>query len=211
MPNSPSDNNEPVADRNSRANLKRLLNDMIQQPERRAELAEEIERIFAQEKAVMVLDMSGFSRTTMRHGIVAFLLMIHQNERLARPCIEEHGGMLVKAEADNLFCLFDTVSGAVDAAQEITRRLNAANMVLPEDRQIYVAVGIGYGRILNVADEDIFGSEVNLASKLGEDVAEMGDILLTPAAGAEMAHVKPECREERISISGMELVYYAVR
>lgn len=183
---------------------------MIQQPERRAELGEEIERIFAQEKAVMVLDMSGFSRTTMRHGIVAFLLMIHQNERLARPCIEEHGGMLVKAEADNLYCLFDTVSGAAHAALEITRRLNAANMVLPEDRQIYVAVGIGYGRIVNVANEDLFG-EVNLASKLGEDVAEMGEILLTPAAGAQMTHVKPECREERISISGMELVYYAVR
>ncbi len=35
-----SDNNEPVAQHNSRANLERLLDEIIQQPERRAEIAQ---------------------------------------------------------------------------------------------------------------------------------------------------------------------------
>ena len=37
----------------------------------------------------------------------------------------------------------------------------------------------GYGDVVRVGDEDIFGAEVNAASKLGEDEAGAGDILAT--------------------------------
>src|SRR5439155_22143180 len=113
-----SDNNEPVAQHNSRANLERLLNEMTRQPERWDEIIQSIHRIFGQEKVVVVLDLSGFSRTTQRHGIVPFLLMIHQMQLIARPCIEAEQGLVVKADADNLFCLFDTMADAVRAARE---------------------------------------------------------------------------------------------
>lgn len=205
-----SDNNEPVAHRNSRANLERLLSDMIEQPERREEITSTIETIFAQDKAVLVLDMSGFSRTTRQHGIVSFLLMIHQLKRIARPAIEAQAGLIIKAEADNLFCLFDTAADAVQAAREIVGRLTTVNVLLPEDRSLYASVGIGYGRILNVADEDLFGDEVNLASKLGEDVAERGAVLLTPNAHAQLQDASIQIREETLSISGLSLSYYVV-
>src|SRR5947209_7936997 len=136
-----SNNDESVASRNSRATLERLLTEMIEQPERLAEVTARIEEVFGQEKAVMVLDMSGFSRTTQRYGIVSFLLMIHQMQLLAEPCITEHEGLVLKAKADNLFCLFDTVEEAVRASKEITERLGAANIVLPEGRRLYVAIG----------------------------------------------------------------------
>jgi len=205
-----SDNNEPVAQRNTQANLERLLSDIIEQPERRSEIARSIETIFAQDKAVIVLDMSGFSRTTRHHGIVSFLLMIHQMKLLARPAIEGNRGLLVKAEADNLFCLFDTVSDAIGAASDIVERLNTVNVLLPEDRRLYASVGIGYGHILNVGDRDLFGDEVNLASKLGEDVAERGVVLLTANAQAQVQDASIRTREEVISISGISLVYHVV-
>lgn len=210
MTNQISDNNEPVAHRNTRANLERLLNDMIEQPEQRDEITQNIDAIFAQDKAVLVLDMSGFSRTTRQHGIVSFLLMIHQMKLLARPAIESQGGLVLKAEADNLFCLFDTADDAVQAAREIVGRLTTVNVLLPEDRRLYASVGIGYGRILNVADEDIFGDEVNLASKLGEDVAERGAVLLTSNAHAQLQDTSIQTREETLSISGLSLSYYVV-
>ena len=119
--------------------------------------------------------------------------------------------MLLKAEADNLFCLFDKVADAVRASQKITRHLSTANRLLPEDHRLYVSIGIGYGRILNIEDRDLFGDEVNLASKLGEDVAQLGDILLTGAAYAQAHETGIECREQVISISGLELPYYAVQ
>src|SRR5215475_12405110 len=195
---------------NSRQSLSRLLNDMISFPERRAEIAQNIEDTFGQCKAVLTLDMSGFSRTTQQFGIIPFLLMIHQMQLICRPCIAEHGGTVIKGEADNLFCLFDTVADAVKASQEIITRLNAVNMILPADRQLYVAIGIGYGKILNIGNEDIFGDEMNLACKLGEDIAEKGEILLTPAAKAELNGSSFALREGAISISGIHLNYYYV-
>jgi len=198
---------EPV---NSRQALHHLLNDMISFPERRSEIIQTVEDTFGQCRAVLALDMSGFSRTTQQYGIISFLLMIHQMQLICRPCVEQCGGTVIKTDADNLFCLFDTVADAVKASQEIITRLNAVNLVLPVDRQLYVAFGIGYGKILNIGNEDLFGDEVNLASKLGEDIAEKGEVLLTPAAKAELDGSGISMREGAISISGIHLSYYYI-
>jgi class 3 adenylate cyclase len=205
-----SDNSVPVSRHNSHVNLDRLLGEMVRQPEHAAEISETIDDIFGQEKAVMVLDMCGFSRTTRHHGIVSFLLMMHQMQSIARPCIEAERGLVVKAEADNLFCLFDTVTDAVRAAQEIIQRLRALDAVLPDDRRLYVSIGIGYGHLLNVEDKDLFGDEVNLACKLGEDVGARGQILLTSAAHVQLSDSPISAREEHVSISGLSLSYYSI-
>jgi len=195
---------------NSPATLERLLTEMIRYPDRREELVKTIEETFSQQKAILVLDMSGFSRTTQRLGIVSFLMMIHQMRLICRPCVEERNGKVIKAEADNLFCLFETVEDAVDAAREMIRRLDAANQVLPAENHLYAAFGIGYGNVLNVGDEDIFGDEMNVASKLGEDIARPGEILLTMAAQANVKETDIKTREEGVSISGISLFYYLV-
>jgi class 3 adenylate cyclase len=91
--------------RNSKAHLERLLQQMLERPADEAELSRELEEQFAETRAVLVLDMSGFSRTTQLRGIVAFLLMIHRMRQIVTPVIEAHGGLVIKAEADNLLCL----------------------------------------------------------------------------------------------------------
>ena len=40
-------------------------------------------------------------------------------------------------------------------------------------------MGLGYGDILKIGDADVFGAEVNAASKLGEDIAKESEILCT--------------------------------
>jgi class 3 adenylate cyclase len=200
---------EAPAALNTREHLHALLSRIIDHPELRAQISEEIERTFTQRRAVMVLDMSGFSRTTQVHGVVSFLMMIHQMRLLAVPTIEARGGVLVKAEADNLYCLFDKVDDAVAAAGEVIRQLSTVNPLLPAGRKLYASIGVGFGDILVLGDEDLFGDEVNLASKLGEDVAQGGMILLTESARAELAAaVKTD--EERASISGLTLIYHRV-
>jgi class 3 adenylate cyclase len=153
--------------------------------------------------------MSGFSRTTQVHGVVAFLMMIHQMRLLATPAITGRNGRVIKAEADNLYCLFDQVADAVAAAREIISRLATVNVLMPADRRLYASIGIGFGDILVLADEDLFGDEVNLASKLGEDVAQGGMVLLTEAARAELDPAIPST-SERVSVSGLALVYHAL-
>ena len=193
----------------TRDRLDALLSRIIDHPEDRVGISEEIERQFTQRKAVLVLDMSGFSRTTQVHGVVSFLLMIHQMRLLAAPTIATFGGTLVKAEADNLYCLFETAEQAVGAAREIMRQLSTVNVLLPSTRRLYAAIGIGYGDVLVLDGHDLFGDEVNLTSKLGEDVAQGGMILLTEAARAELPETMKTV-EERASISGLALVYHAL-
>ncbi|TAJ68549.1 MAG: adenylate/guanylate cyclase domain-containing protein [Phenylobacterium sp.] len=199
----------PSAAPNTREHLQALLSQIIDHPELRVQISDEIEQTFTQRRAVLVLDMSGFSRTTQVHGVVSFLMMIHQMRLLAVPTIEARGGVLVKAEADNLYCLFDTVDEAVGAAREIIRQLSTVNPLLPAGRKLYASIGIGFGDILVLGEEDLFGDEVNLASKLGEDVAQGGMILLTESARAELA-APVNTVEERASISGLTLVYHVV-
>ena len=198
---------EPLK-RNSQAHLDRLLQQMLDDPSREAELTREIEDHFGETRAVLVLDMSGFSRTTQLRGIVAFLLMIHRMRRIVTPVIESHRGRVVKAEADNLYCLLESVADAVAAARGLIARLDSDNLGCGDDRHIYVSIGIGWGRVLNIDEDDLFGDEVNLASKLGEDLAARSEVLLTPAAQAQAAQAGVLTREMTASISGLPLSYF---
>ena len=195
---------------NTRQELERLLGELIDRPDAQAEIAREILSVFGETRAILVLDMSGFSRATRRLGIISCLAMIHRMKRLAGPPVEANGGFIVKGEADNLFCLFDDVAGAVAAARAIVRRLDDTNPQVPEEQRLYAAIGIGFGPVLNIDREDLFGDEVNLASKLGEDIAKGGEILLTQAANAEAAATGLATREEAVSISGLSLTYFAL-
>jgi len=199
--------NDPAEPQNTLKALGVLLDAMIEHPEQQSSIAEEIERRFGQDHATLILDMSGFTRTTRTHGIVSFLLMIHQMHRIACPSIAKHGGKLIKTEADNLFCLFDTVDAALAASQDIVSRLEMVNLLMPEGRHLYASIGIGYGRILNIADKDLFGDEVNLSCKLSEDIAAQNAILLTEHAFAKLP-VRGDMAQREVSISGISLVYY---
>jgi adenylate cyclase len=168
------------------AELWRMLDARNEHPESLAEIDGEIWRRFGRTRAVMVLDMCGFSRLTMRYGITHFLAMIRRLNLIVRPIIADAGGRLVKTEADNVFATFDDVPAALAAARAIHRNLDAANTFLPEDWDLHAGIGIGYGPLLLIGEDDLFGSEMNVASKLGEDVASRGDILLSAAARARV-------------------------
>jgi class 3 adenylate cyclase len=194
--------------RTSDAHLSRILGEMLDQPEAKEELTREIYERYGETRAILVLDMSGFTRTTQLRGVVAFLLMFYRMRQIVAPIIQANGGVVVKTEADNLYCLLDTVESAITAARSLISRLEDENASKDEDQRIYVSIGIGYGCILNIAQEDIFGDEVNLASKLGEDLAERGQVLLTNAASAHMPPGIVELHEVNASISGIPLTYH---
>jgi class 3 adenylate cyclase len=184
--------------------LGNLLKERNETPERLAEIDKKIWDTFGKTCAVWVLDMSGFSRLTMKYGITHFLAMIHRLQEIALPIIVANGGTVVKTEADNIFATFNDVASAVTASRQIQTELANANKYLPEDWDLYVCIGIGYGDILMVGDNDFYGSEVNYASKLGEDIAKSGEIYLTDNAYVNLnAVVDSEPKE--IEISGLTI------
>jgi adenylate cyclase len=74
-----------------------------------------------------------------------------------------------------------------------------------------VSIGIGYGDILDLDGRELFGGEVNLASKLAEDIGEPGEILLTRAAMEAIEGLEGWWYDERRArISGLNLEYFAI-
>ena len=94
-----------MADRDE---LRRLLHERNEHPELLTEIDRAIRDRFTRTLAVLVLDMSGFSRLTHRYGVVHFLAMIQRMHDLVLPVVEapRYGGRLLKLEADNVYAVF---------------------------------------------------------------------------------------------------------
>jgi class 3 adenylate cyclase len=195
-----------------RDELRHLLSERNEHPERLQEIDRLICDRFTRTLSVLVLDMSGFSRLTHRYGICHFLGMIHRMQQLVLPVVAgpRHAGRLLKLIADNVYAVFPDAPLALDAAIEVQRKLAIANQVLPSDWDVHVSIGIGHGDVLAVGDDEIYGHEMNLASKLGEDVGEGGDILLTEAAYARLPASERTAERLETTISHLTIGYYRI-
>jgi adenylate cyclase len=188
-----------------RALLNRLLSELNQYPERVSSITAELREALERRVAMLVLDMVGFSRLTLEHGIIHYLAMIHQMVEAAIPAMIANGGRVIKQDADNIFAAFDNPTHALEAARDIFRAFEAVNTVTPLERNLHGSVGIGYGETLVIDDSDLFGSEMNLASKLGEDMAGKNDILLTASAYEALPAGRYVFAPLRFSIGEMEV------
>ena len=211
MAATPFDDDPLDLEERAEAELARLLDDRNEHPESLAAIDAEIWQRFGTKGAVLVLDMCGFSRLTMRHGITHFLAMIRRLQQIVRPVVEAAQGRILKTEADNVFATFTDVPEALAAARSILEQLAAANVFLPEDWDLHASIGIGYGPLLRIGDRDLFGSELNLASKLGEDIAGPEEILLSEAAHARMDPGALDVEELSVEVSSLTLRAFRVR
>jgi adenylate cyclase len=166
---------------------------------------------YGAEFAVFVLDMSGFSMLTRKYGIVHYLSMVRRMQLTTEPIVKSYGGRMLKYEADNCFAVFPEPLAAVNAAIAMQHAFRAENLLTSDDLDIHIACGIDYGKLLIIGHEDCFGDPVNRASKMGEDVAAAGEILITKEA---MEMIPTEAgilsREISISISGVNIPAYAI-
>jgi class 3 adenylate cyclase len=136
-------------------------------------------------RAIVFTDTADFTLRTARDGILHFLMVFESIAEEAARVVKKTGGELVKAEGDSLLIRYDDINVACRGVVELEAALQRLNKGRPENEQLHFSYGLGYGDVLDL-DEDMFGLEVNLASKLGEDLAEPGEALLTPAAAAAL-------------------------
>jgi adenylate cyclase len=170
----------------------------------REALEKEVWRDFGVKMAILALDMSQFSVSVRRSGIVAYLQLIRRMRVLTAPLVAAAGGSVIKYEADNMLAMFPDAPQAVGAAIAIGREF-------ARDRRIRAGIGIDFGDFLRIPEHDCFGDPVNIAYKLGEDVAQPGEILLSAAARERLGSGTPYAvRERRASLSGLELQIYCV-
>ena len=178
----------------------------------RRKIEAEIWKDYGLERAVLVVDMSGFSELTQRHGIVHYLSMVRRMQLTALPIIESHGGRVIKFEADNCFAIFSDSLAAIRSAIALNLAFGASNLLTPDELDIKISAGIDHGDILVIDEADFYGNPVNRASKLGEDVAGPGEILVTKEA---IDRVPPDAEIEhepiRLTISGIEIEGHSIR
>ena len=117
-------------------------------------------------------DMAGFTRLTRERGILYFLCQFRRAAHAAESIIARHRALFSKTAADNIIATFESVRDAMAAASEF------ATLHFDEARP---CVGVGYGKILQLED-DVFGDEINVTYKLGEDLAQVGEVLVTDSA-----------------------------
>ena len=137
------------------------------------------------ERAILSMDMTGFTATAMQKGELESFLRIMDAQRVAIPVMQEFGAGLVRCFADDIVALFDDVHAAVDAAFETHRRIEVFNeSPLATDHPTQCCAGIGYGRVFAIGPNLAQGDEMNRASKLGEDIARYNETLITERAYA---------------------------
>ncbi len=152
--------------------------------------------LFGESWAILFTDLSGFSRQVAAFGIIHFLQIIYEQKRLLLPVAARNDGILIKVEADSLLLIFKRASSALRCAIEMQRVCQEYSVSRPPEEALLLCIGIGFGRILRIGDIDVFGQEVNAASKLGEDTAKANEILVTAAVRAAADDVKDVRYEE---------------
>lgn len=171
---------------------------------------DELWQRYGETVAVLVLDSTGFTRVSQSHGILHFLSRVMQLRELCIPLLAEHQCKRHHFEADNMYAAFDSVDECLRAALALHRAVFESKLQLTDSERYRVSIGIGFGKLLySQTLEGYFGDEMNIACKLGEDIADGDETLLSEAAFAAANPTLVDGFESREStISGVRLPHY---
>jgi class 3 adenylate cyclase len=127
--------------------------------------------------AILAADVAGYSRLigADEEGTLE-RLKAHRRE-LMDPKIGEHRGRIVKTTGDGALAEFPSVVDAVRCAAEVQRGMLDREPGLPDERRIWLRIGINLGDVIAEGD-DIFGDGVNVAARL-EALAEPGGVCIS--------------------------------
>eukprot|EP00946_MAST-07B_sp_MAST-7B-sp1_P003561 g3561.t1 len=144
-----------------------------------------VQRSYVKTKvAVLVSDLSGFTATTRKYGIVHFASIIIRMRQLCLPILHHYHALHIGTEADNLIVVFRDAVGAARAAYEMQHVLQAYRYSLDADRSHFKVnlngIGLAYGAGVIVDREGkLHGEVANAAYHMGEDLCDHGSILMT--------------------------------
>jgi TolB-like protein/class 3 adenylate cyclase/Tfp pilus assembly protein PilF len=139
---------------------------------------EELEQIIGERRlaAIMFTDMVGFTTLTQRNESLAVELLEEQR-RMVRASLAKHNGREVDTIGDGFLVEFASSLEAVKCAVEIQSTLKEANAQRPEEKRIWIRIGIHLGDIIRSGTK-VMGDAVNVASRI-EPLAPAGGICIT--------------------------------
>jgi len=177
--------------------LGRLIEERLSGKADVAEIDQRIRALFEEEWCVVVTDVAGFSRQASDAGVIPGLCLMYELRRMARPIIEASGGHVIKTLADSYLIMFRRPADGLRSMLQLQQSLGRYNDGRPSEQQLNIRVGLGFGKVLKVDDENVFGVEVIFAAKLGVEVARPGEIVVSGSAREALASFPGVSFEER--------------
>lgn len=122
--------------------------------------------------AVVFVDISGYTDVTEQRGDAAAVRLATTLQQRAEQVAAERGGRIVKLLGDGAMMQFRDAGGGVRAASDLVKTLGTTHGVTAH-------AGVHAGPVIE-RDRDLFGSTVNLASRVSTAAAP-GEVLVTEA------------------------------
>ena len=127
--------------------------------------------------AILAADAAGYSRL-MQDNEQATVAMLDAYRAVFREQIEAHQGRVVDMAGDSVLAVFETATGAVQAALDVQRVLGERNDALPEARRMHFRIGVNLGEVIGKPDGTIYGDGVNIAARL-ENLGSPGGVCVS--------------------------------
>jgi len=133
---------------------------------------------------IVSADVVGYSGLMERDEAGTLARLKANRGSIFDPCVEKHGGRIVKLMGDGALVEFASVVSAVDCAHEIQLASEAAAGGAATE-QIRYRIGINLGEVI-VEGDDIYGDGVNVAARL-QSLAEPGSIAVSRTVRDQVA------------------------
>lgn len=106
--------------------------------------------------AILAADAVGYSRL-MAADDLATLRALDQARCVFGVHIDAQGGRIIDTAGDSVLAVFDTASGALNAAMTIQEELASQSAHVPEHRRMLFRMGIHLGDVIEKGDGTVYG------------------------------------------------------
>lgn len=134
-------------------------------------------RVTQKMAAILAADAVGYTRL-MADDETATIDSLDAARAVFIEHIEANQGRVVDTAGDSVLAVFETIAGAVRAAEAIQGRLTEINEPLLDERRMHFRIGIHLGDIHEKTDGTVYGDGVNIAARL-ESIAAPGAIIVS--------------------------------
>jgi len=134
--------------------------------------------------AILFADVAGYTALSSRDEDLAFAL-IQSFQRISKKLVAEKGGRVVKFLGDGMLAEFASLDAAVSAAHALQNSFPHLEEV--KESRVSLRVGVHLGDIVFGEDGDVYGSGVNVASRI-ESHAPLAGVVVSDSAYQQLRH-----------------------
>lgn len=129
--------------------------------------------------AILAGDAAGYSRL-MALDETGTIANLDQARGVFRVAIAAHRGRVIDMAGDSVLAVFETATGALQAALAIQQEIAVSHAAHEPQRRMRFRIGVHVGEVIEKADGSIYGDGVNVAARL-QTLAQPGGIAISEA------------------------------